>query len=301
MSYIDYPPLQLAASYNLEQVLQQVKEMARDKAPEPMSRSVVRRLVDAVSGRPERAARFFCWNCISESITMMTRLRLEYRRDAPGCCCLLVACRAGLCADRSAAVVERRRRPSRRSSSSCRRPPTQGSPKFVPPAERIATFDQDGTLWVEHPMYTQVMYCLERVPAVVKAKPELAKVEPFKTVLSGNREAMAKLPMQDLEKILAATLTGMSVDEFNAEVKKWLADGQGSALEAALHRAHLPADAGGAEVPARQRLQDLHRHRRRPGLRARVLRGRPTAFRPSRWSAPRAGRSTATTRTASRS
>ena len=42
---------------------------------------------------------------------------------------------------------------------------TQGSPKFVPPAERIATFDQDGTLWVEHPMYSQVMYCLERVPA----------------------------------------------------------------------------------------------------------------------------------------
>jgi len=47
--------------------------------------------------------------------------------------------------------------------------------------------------------------------------------------------------------------------------------GQGSALEAALHRAHLPADAGSAEVPARQRLQDLYRHRGRPGLRARVL------------------------------
>ena len=73
---------------------------------------------------------------------------------------------------------------------------TQGSPKFVPPAERIATFDQDGTLWVEHPMYTQVVYCLERVPAVVKAKPELTKVEPFKTVLSGDREAMAKLTMK---------------------------------------------------------------------------------------------------------
>jgi phosphoglycolate phosphatase-like HAD superfamily hydrolase len=98
---------------------------------------------------------------------------------------------------------------------------TQGSPKFVPPAERIATFDQDGTLWVEHPMYSQVTYCLERVPAVVKAKPELKNVEPFKTVMSGNREAMAKLSMKDLEKILAATLTGMSVDEFNAEVEKW--------------------------------------------------------------------------------
>jgi phosphoglycolate phosphatase-like HAD superfamily hydrolase len=99
----------------------------------------------------------------------------------------------------------------------------QASPKFVPPAERIAVFDQDGTLWVEHPMYAQVMYCLERVPAVVEAKPELAKVEPFKTVLSGNREAMAKLSMQDLEKILAATLTGMSVDEFNVDVTKWIA------------------------------------------------------------------------------
>jgi phosphoglycolate phosphatase-like HAD superfamily hydrolase len=98
-----------------------------------------------------------------------------------------------------------------------------GSPKFVPPQERIATFDQDGTLWVEHPMYSQVMYCLDRVPAVVAAKPALRDVEPFKTVLSGNREAMARLSMPDLEKILEATLTGMSVDEFKAEVKKWLA------------------------------------------------------------------------------
>ncbi len=101
---------------------------------------------------------------------------------------------------------------------------TQGSPKFVPPAERIATFDQDGTLWVSHPMYSQAIYCLDRVPAVVKAKPELAKVEQFKTVLSGNREAIAKLSEGDLLKIVAATLTGMSVEEFNAEVKKWLAE-----------------------------------------------------------------------------
>jgi phosphoglycolate phosphatase-like HAD superfamily hydrolase len=98
----------------------------------------------------------------------------------------------------------------------------QSSPTFVPPEARIATFDQDGTLWVEHPMYSQVMYCLERVPAVVKAKPELANVEPFKTVLSGNREAMAQLSEEDLVKIAAATLTGMSVDEFNAEARKWL-------------------------------------------------------------------------------
>src|SRR5215470_13144677 len=50
---------------------------------------------------------------------------------------------------------------------------TEGSPRFVPPPERIATFDQDGTLWVEHPMYTQVIYCLDRLPALVKTRPEL--------------------------------------------------------------------------------------------------------------------------------
>jgi phosphoglycolate phosphatase-like HAD superfamily hydrolase len=99
---------------------------------------------------------------------------------------------------------------------------TSSGPTFVAPEARIATFDQDGTLWVEHPMYTQVMYCLERVPAVVKEKPELAHVEPFKTVLSGDREAIAKLPKEDLEKILAATLTGMTVDQFNADVTRWI-------------------------------------------------------------------------------
>lgn len=104
---------------------------------------------------------------------------------------------------------------------------TQGSPQFIPPAERIATFDQDGTLWVEHPMYSQVMYILESVPALVTAKPELAKVAPFSTVLEilkGDRAAIAKLTMLDLEKLAAATLTGMPVDTFNAETKKWLAE-----------------------------------------------------------------------------
>jgi len=103
---------------------------------------------------------------------------------------------------------------------------TQGSPQFVPPEERIATFDQDGTLWVEHPIYTQVMYCLEKVPALVKAKPELANVAPFNTVLEllhGDRAAMEKLTLPDLEKIAIVTLTGMSVEDFIAEVKKWLA------------------------------------------------------------------------------
>lgn len=96
------------------------------------------------------------------------------------------------------------------------------NPNFVPPEQRIATFDQDGTLWVEQPMYAQVLYCLDRVPAVVKARPELARVEPFKTIMTGNREAIAKLPMEQLFKVLAVTLSGMSVEQFQAEVQQWL-------------------------------------------------------------------------------
>jgi phosphoglycolate phosphatase-like HAD superfamily hydrolase len=98
----------------------------------------------------------------------------------------------------------------------------KGSANFVPIPERIATFDQDGTLWVEHPMYAQFMYCLESVPALVEKKPELKDIEPFKTVLSGDREAIAKLPFSELEKILAATLTGMTVEEFDVQVANWI-------------------------------------------------------------------------------
>src|SRR5205814_7424177 len=98
----------------------------------------------------------------------------------------------------------------------------KASPKFVPPEERIATFDQDGTLWVSHPMYTQVIYCLDQVPALVKQKPGLKDREPFKTVLTGDLEAIGKLPTKDLEEILALTVSGRSVEDFHKDVKKWI-------------------------------------------------------------------------------
>jgi len=104
----------------------------------------------------------------------------------------------------------------------------QSSAKFVPPEARIATFDQDGTLWVEHPVYGQLMYCFDRVPVLAAEKPGLKDVEPFKTVLSGNREAIARLTMPELEKIIVVTLTDMTTEEFNAEVKKWLASAKDS-------------------------------------------------------------------------
>jgi phosphoglycolate phosphatase-like HAD superfamily hydrolase len=98
-----------------------------------------------------------------------------------------------------------------------------GGANFVPPEDRVATFDQDGTLWVEHPLYSQVIYCLDRVPVLAKERPDLKGVEPFKTVLYGDLEAVAKLPLPELIKIAATTLTGMTTEQFQAEVKNWLA------------------------------------------------------------------------------
>jgi phosphoglycolate phosphatase-like HAD superfamily hydrolase len=97
------------------------------------------------------------------------------------------------------------------------------NPKFIPPEDRIATFDQDGTLWVEHPIYTQVVFCLDRVREIAAQKPKLKTIAPFDTVLSGDREAIAHLSLHDLETILEATLTGIPVETFEADVAKWLA------------------------------------------------------------------------------
>jgi hypothetical protein len=97
------------------------------------------------------------------------------------------------------------------------------SSSFVPPAERITAFDQDGTTWVEHPMYTQFIFAFERVGELAPQHPEWKTTEPFQSVLSGDKEAMAKLTMKDLETIMVATHTGMTVDQFHAIVQSWMA------------------------------------------------------------------------------
>lgn len=99
----------------------------------------------------------------------------------------------------------------------------KSSPDYVPPEQRIATFDQDGTLLVEQPMYTQVVYSLEHISVIAKQNPELQQTEPFKAILSGDRAVLTHLSMTDLEKIVSATMSGMSVEDFGAQVKNWLA------------------------------------------------------------------------------
>jgi phosphoglycolate phosphatase-like HAD superfamily hydrolase len=98
----------------------------------------------------------------------------------------------------------------------------QSSKAFVRPQDRIAAFDQDGTLWVEHPLYTQAMFALYRVHALAPQHPEWRSAEPFKSVLSGDPEALAKFTERDWFVILAATHSGMSTEEFQALVAPWL-------------------------------------------------------------------------------
>jgi phosphoglycolate phosphatase-like HAD superfamily hydrolase len=99
----------------------------------------------------------------------------------------------------------------------------EGSADFVPPEARIATFDQDGTTWVSHPIYTQAMFALDRVGVLARQHPEWKNQEPFKAVIAGDREEMAKFTESDWEFIVAATHTGMSTEAFLEIVKQWLA------------------------------------------------------------------------------
>ncbi len=99
----------------------------------------------------------------------------------------------------------------------------RASPRYVPPEQRIVTFDHDGTLWVEQPIYTQAMFALDRVKVLAPGHLEWKDQEPFKAILGGDREAMARFTIQDFAHLVAATHSGMSVEEFRSIVKEWLA------------------------------------------------------------------------------
>lgn len=100
---------------------------------------------------------------------------------------------------------------------------TEGGPTYVAPADRIATFDQDGTLWVEHPLYTQAMFALDRIHALAPKHPEWKNKNPFKAVLAGDRAAIAKFGEGDWAEVVGATHAGISTEDFLTIVKQWLA------------------------------------------------------------------------------
>ena len=99
----------------------------------------------------------------------------------------------------------------------------QGGQDFVPPAERIATFDNDGTLWVEHPMYVQMAFILDRVKALAPLHPEWKDTQPFKAVLEGDMKTLAEYGEHGLLELGMATHAGMTTEEFEKIVTDWLA------------------------------------------------------------------------------
>ena len=99
----------------------------------------------------------------------------------------------------------------------------EGGADFVPIPDRIATFDNDGTLWVEHPMYTQLAFALDRVKALAPQHPEWATTQPFQAVLDGDMKALAAAGEHGLLEIVAATHAGMSTADFEAIVTDWIA------------------------------------------------------------------------------
>lgn len=98
---------------------------------------------------------------------------------------------------------------------------TEGSSDFVPVPERIATFDNDGTLWSEQPLYFQFLFAMDQVKVMAPKHPEWKTKEPFKSILAGNLKGALAGGEKSLLAILGATHTGMSTDEFNASVKAW--------------------------------------------------------------------------------
>ena len=100
---------------------------------------------------------------------------------------------------------------------------TQGGPDFVPVEERIATFDNDGTLWIEQPMYVQLAFALHRVGVLAPQNPTWSSTQPFKAVLDRDMKALAASGEKGLVEIIAATHAGMTTDEFAKIVSDWLA------------------------------------------------------------------------------
>lgn len=98
---------------------------------------------------------------------------------------------------------------------------SEGGVEFVPPAQRIATFDNDGTLWCEQPAYFQLAFALDRVRAMARQHPEWKNKQPFKAILANDTKSMAGTDEKGLLQIVAVTHSGMTTDEFSKAVLDW--------------------------------------------------------------------------------
>ncbi len=100
---------------------------------------------------------------------------------------------------------------------------TEGSKDFVPPAERIAVFDNDGTLWLEYPLYTQVRFVFDRIRALAPLHPEWKDKEPYRSVIAGDMKGAMASGSKGLFEMLLAAQSGATPAEFEGLVAQWIA------------------------------------------------------------------------------
>jgi haloacid dehalogenase-like hydrolase len=128
---------------------------------------------------------------------------------------------------------------------------TPGHFDFVPVEERIAVFDNDGTLWAEQPVYFQLAFAFDRITVLAAEHPEWQTKQPYKAVLDHDINALAALGEKGLLEIIAVTHSGMSTERFSKVVSDWIVTAP-PALQPAVHQPRLPADAGTVDVPSRK-------------------------------------------------
>lgn len=141
-----------------------------------------------------------------------------------------------------------------------------GSPDFVPAEERIAVFDNDGTLWSEQPMYFEVLFAMDEVRAQAPSHPEWKTTQPFKAVLEKDDTALAKSGHQGLMTLIAATHTDMTVDQFSQRVNQW--------TQTARHPTTGMAYTSMTYAPMRELLDYLRAH----GFKTYIVSGGETEF-----------------------
>ena len=140
---------------------------------------------------------------------------------------------------------------------------TQGGSDFVPVDQRIATFDNDGTLWVEQPMYVQLAFALDRVKALAPMHPEWKATQPFAAVLDGDLKAVVAFGEKGLVELVAVTHAGMTTAEFEKITADWLATARDHRFNRPYTELVYQPMLELARLSPRQWFQDIHRIRRR--------------------------------------
>jgi phosphoglycolate phosphatase-like HAD superfamily hydrolase len=159
----------------------------------------------------------------------MTAIKTKemHMRSAPACRATLVLCAAFLVLTQARAQAEhlsswKDTAPKKAIVAFVEQVTKEGSATFVPPAERIATFDNDGTLWAEQPLYFQVVFALDRVKALAPQHPEWKDKEPFASLLKGDLKGALAGGEPAIFQIITATHSGMTTVEFEKAVRDWV-------------------------------------------------------------------------------